>query len=287
MEMPHFKTEKETDTSTEEKKLTQKHLKIIKKFTGVLEKLVEGLLLTGSTAWGAYYAITPSSDIDLLVIINNLNQLDKVIETLVNAKLISFKERERLRIFKQLYNQGKADQFSLITSNSGVPVSIDFLFPDTLKKIVSLSKMKNRDYEGIKIRVVNEFRTNTPRTTGYSLDGLKKQGKVIYHPKFKKIKNNQDVIIGYLSETLVDGQTSQEEEINYFLGVMSFFLSINPLVLVDKDKKLANQIRTLQLNIAGIMGDQIPAYITRQERMTEDCLNKIKESLTKKGSIIR
>jgi len=161
-----------------------------------------------------------------------------------------------------------------------VPVSIDFLFTGTLKAIASLSYMKSRNCEEVEVRVVDEFRANIPKATGYSLDDLGGQKNFIYHPKFKEIKNDSGAVLGYLAETLIDGQKSQGEQTSYFLGVMSFFLSINPLVLVNKSGQLMNQIRTLQSNIAKLMGGRIPAYITRQERMTEDCLNKIKKSLT-------
>jgi len=264
----------------EAKEKTIKNLAIIEKFVEPITKLAESMLLTGSNAWGAYYAVTSKSDIDLLIIVNKIGKLGRIIRSYIKANLIDFKEQERFDVFKKLYRQNKANQFSIIQNYSGTLVSIDFLFSNTVKDIVSLGEMNNINYKGINIRIVNEFRTNIPKITGYSLDDLIGKKKIIYHPKFKEIKNNQNKIIGYISETLVDGQVSKRNQTNYFLGVMSFFLAIDPVILLDKKTQLENSIKILQLNIAKMMNGKKLAYITRQERMSGKSLARIIKSLT-------
>ncbi len=265
--------------------ITKKHFDIIEKFTKIAEDIVQGMLLTGSTAWGAYNAVTPSSDIDLLFIATDIEILKKVIERYIQAGLISSFEKDRFLKFEILTRKYPVSQFSIITHYQGVPVSLDFLTENSLEAICGLRPIGivelKTDATVINVRTIKELRSNLPKTSGYSLDNLTKEEKIIYHPKFEIIKNNKEKILGYLSDTLIDGQTTEQDPPVYFLGVMAFFLAISPIILFDKNKKIQQSLDSIQKSIGCLLNNKLPEYITRQERMLPVILKKIKESLVK------
>ena len=272
------------DLSTEAAQLTKRNYKVIWEFIGAIFNFVDGVLLTGSNAWGAFHAVTPSSDIDLLIAVSNIDQIDAIIDKLVTDGLTDPYDQKRFALFKTLHEEGKADQFSLIAQYSDVNVSIDFLTLETIETICGLHQMRTRIYEDtegtVTIRVVREFRANPPKSDGYALDDLKGERMIRFHPEFEKIENEQGKILGYLSDTLVDGQTTIPNAQTYLVGVMSFFLSIAPIVLLDENYQLQKLIHTLQSHIAEILQGEIPTHITRQERMSEDTVQRIKKLLT-------
>ncbi len=256
--------------------LTRRNREIANKFVNSVSDLVSGILLTGSNAWGAGYAVNEKSDIDLLVVYDDTQALDQIISCYISEGLLNVSERERFQEFKNLFERGEAEQFSVIASQSGVPVSIDFLDTETLRKIASLSLMGSQDLREIKVRFIKEFRTNPPKPLGYSLDDLCSPKKITYHPAFKEIKDEEGIIRGYLAETAVDGFG---EEQTYFLGVMSFYLSVAPVILFDKEGELARATSVLQSKIREILRGRPLTNITRQERMSKGTLRQIQSDL--------
>jgi hypothetical protein len=264
-------------------KLTRKCFKIVEEFADVAKKFAQGMLLTGSIAWGAHYAVTSTSDIDLLIVAKDVGILKKIIKKYIQIGFIQSFEQERFERFEKLVKNYPTCQFSLITKHRGVMVSVDFLTKASVEVICSMvpigSIELNTDSGSLRLRTIKELRSNIPKISGYSLDSFKMEKKIIYHPKFEVVKNNKNKIVGYLSDTLIDGQRNDHNLSTYFLGVMSFFLLIYPIILFDKDKKLQRLIDRFRKNIGKMLMNESPIYITRQERMSPLVLEEIRKSL--------
>jgi len=275
-----------TASSAEARTFTVKNLKTANKYVSGAREFADGILLTGSNAWGAHYAVNKNSDIDLLIAAETIEDLRHIIKSYVANGLLPPREQKRFAVYLRLYKENKARQFSVIGNHHDAAVSIDFLLTDTVREIATLKPMGDKiikDNMGAVItRTINEFRSNPPRATGYSLDDIGSLRKLTYHPKFKEIKEGRGSLMGYLSETLVDGRGGTAKSTTYFLGVMSFFLAIHPIILLDKHKKLADAVKTIQSNIDDIIKHKRPVYITRQERMPRHSLALILKSLAKR-----
>ncbi|KKU90928.1 MAG: hypothetical protein UY23_C0005G0024 [Candidatus Jorgensenbacteria bacterium GW2011_GWA1_48_11] len=276
---------KTNDSLSEAILATAKNLEIVEKFTEAASIFTESMLMTGSNAWGPFYAVKGKSDIDLLIT-GDLNQLNQVVDNYVSERLIEPHEKQRFAVYRKLYEEKKVDQFSLISNYKNTAVSLDFLPIELVKDMADLNPLITRSYKDdlglINVRIVREFRPNMPRAEGYTIDNLRGSKNAIFHSNFEKIKYKQN-IIGYLSETLVDGQAIYNKKPTYFLGVMSFFLGVNPVVLFDKNRKLTEAIKTLHSNVKKVMQKKKPVYITRQERMPKYSLEQAKKSFSQKN----
>ena len=120
---------------TIEQKITERNLKIAEKFVVSVSEVARGILLTGSNAWGANYAVNQNSDIDLLVVGDDIQTLERIIAKYISDGLLRDSEQARFEIFKELFLSGEVEMFSLIADYTGVAVSIDFLDTNTLRKI--------------------------------------------------------------------------------------------------------------------------------------------------------
>ncbi len=253
--------------------LTIKNLEIAKKFVESSNSFAEGVFLSGSNAWGANYAVNKNSDIDLIIIVKEIEQIGQIIEKYTEEGLVGIEQKNRFEIFQILHTNKKADTFSFRISNNNTWVGIDFIPFEIVERITKFKSMETviceDDKGNINLRIINEFRSNPPKKDGYSVDGLTETRKLVYHPKFENIKS-----YGCVSQTLVDG--IDERNTMYFLGVISFFFAIEPVILFDKEGQLAECTKIFQSNIKGRLNSQIPMYITRQERMSDESLNRIK-----------
>lgn len=259
--------------------LTNKNLKIAKEFAESTGNLAEGILLSGSNAWGANYAVNKNSDIDLLIAFSDIRQLGLIIDKYVARGLVNSTQKKRFEVFEKFYVDKKVDTFSFRISYKSTWVGIDFFPIEIVKNITEFKAMETvRIKDGksiVDLRIVNEFRSNPPKKDGYSVDCLTEERKLVYHPEFEEI-NDKEHAIGYVSKTLVDGFTSEESKTTYFLGVMSFFLAVEPIILIDKDRHLTDSVKIFQSNIRKTVKGYSLVYITRQERMSEESLNRIK-----------
>lgn len=263
---------------------TRKNLKIIKKFSDASKQFADAVLLTGSNAWGQYYAVNENSDIDLVVTATDIKQLESVIERYVSLGLLEEYQKQRFDLYKRLYHKKKAEDFSICAKYKNKTISIDFITLDVIKTIAGLKPLitrKHKDTKGvINIRAFNEFRSNPPRKTGYSVDELGGRKKITYYPKFKEILDRKGKTAGYLSETLIDAKNSSKGNESYFLGVISFFFAVHPIVIFDSNGQLTASINILNKNIKKLIGKKKIVYITRQERMSESIQKQIKDSFT-------
>lgn len=244
-------------------------MRIAKRYAAAAARFADGVLLSGSNAYGANYAVTDRSDIDLLIVAGNTDKLGKIVRQYISEQLLNEKEQKRFRIFSKLHEEGKAKQFSTITRYKGVNVSLDLLTSASLRDIAHFRRMKQRMLGKACIRIIHEFRITPPRAAGYSLDSLDGKIHLIYHPTFITCKGS------YVAETLVDGKAP-----GYCLGVMSFFLCISPQILWEKEEFFTKAINEFRARIAQMQGRRKPSYITRQERMLKSVLREIKRSLS-------
>ena len=233
-----------------------------------------GVLLTGSSAWGAFYALHAESDVDLLITGSGIGELEKTVQTLVGKSILDAGESRRFALYKALNEEGEADHFSIKGVYSGVNLSIDFMLDEHVLKISNLADLRPPvPGVGERIRTIREFRRNKPKPDGYTLDRLDGDS-TLYHPLYRPVFDEGNVV-GYLSDTLIDGIGKD----TYSLGVISFFLAINPMVLSDNGI-LRMSINLLQSNIAKLNGHVLPEYITRQERMPTYSLQLAKTALS-------
>jgi len=250
----------------------------------IAKQLVSGLLLSGSNTYGADTAVTEQSDIDLLIVVETPAQAAGLIKNLIAAAYLKPYEYDRFEKFLSLYQAGQASTFSVATKYINSTISMDIMDKVTLKYIASLNSLDEvcTDYglDGtLHIRTLKEFRSNKPKLGGYTLDSLSTGEKVIYHPKYRTVEGSDGNLLGYLSATLVDGFVEHGRVRKYFMGVYSFFLTVQPEILFDNDGELTAAIQTMQSNVRNTLISP-PTYITRQERMSKQTLNEVKKTLS-------
>lgn len=84
---------------------------------------------------------------------------------------------------------------------------------------------------------------------------------------------------GYITETTVGGKATIYGQETYFIGVIPFFLLIEPSILIDRGNMLSLEISRLREHIRKIMAGKMIDYIPRQERMSKSTLLAVKQSL--------
>ncbi len=262
--------------------ITEKNLDIVKQFKRWAEDFADGMIIAGSMAWGAYYALRDDSDIDLIIITDELKKIKSIIEKYIAHGLIEKNESQKFKMFETLYREGKCDEYSLVCHFEDTKVSIDFILRDTLEKICSFRELERETYkdgnDDIKIRVIGELSSKIPRERGYDLDNMKEDRKIAFHPKFQEIKDQENNLNCNIRQALVDGQIVNDKNKTYFLGIKTAFFAINPIIIIDKNGLLQKQCTLLRKNISVVLNNQRPVYITRQERMSQDMLKKIQDS---------
>lgn len=254
--------------------LTAGNIAIAREFVVHASEFAEGVLLSGSNAWGANYAVTESSDIDLLVIVQKIDEIGLIIDKYILAGLVDSFQKERFEIFLKLFNQNKADTFSFRVNYKDTWVGIDFYTLEIASNICEFKGMGDIEWDDIKLRVVKEFRSNPPMKGGYSVDELGGNRRLTYNPEFEEIKN-EEITFGYVSKTLIDGYDNN----SYFLGVMAFFFAIEPVILLGGET-VANLVKKIQENIKERICDKKIVYLTREERMTRETRDRIIHNLS-------
>lgn len=282
---------------------TISNLKAAEEFAQRGMRSADSVLLSGSTTWGAFYAVRARlaqkaaglasdieleerSDVDLLVVVETAKALQAVIADFVVGGYVSACETQRCKVFLNLRETRGLNMFSLRTHYNGVEVSIHYLLWDTIERICSLQRI-NTAPESNKFDCLLDFRPNTSASLvkygGNPLKDLKGLKQAMYIPTFKKIcdrRSNQ--IAGYISQSPIGGKLHLKEQETYFIGIIPFYLLVLPKILLDKGDRLARNIDKLRNNIQEIMQDEVPSYINIADpRMTNDALERVKRSLTK------
>jgi len=265
---------------------------IAQEFARVGEHTLTGLIISGANAWGAFYATRgvhpkleePSplnrSDLDLLAIVPEIDDIGETLAQYVDAGLIKEAELERFDDFRRLQRLGLADVFSLRSNYKGFEQSVHFLTHEMTHAITALHPIHQREHDGQNINYLKDYRPNLPNNPGkngggYTIDDLK--GLYIgrrFDPHLEATPQ------GYISESPVGSILTIEGQRTYSLGVLDFFLAIKPDIIYDPQKKAEVWVRTLQDTIAHIQGTEKPKNIPRMIRMPKGALRSIEHSVS-------
>ncbi len=185
---------------------------------------VSGLLIVGSYAWGANYALRMSevsdhvdSDVDFEVILDRKEDWDIVI----NSPLLRQDSKfiYGFSSFRQLYEQGLADYFSHKVIIKEVETSLHFT---PLSTLTSLCRFPLSNFEGVstfrEIRIIPK--TKPPL---YNLSNFRRRR----YPFDCVIEQINDLILTHTPKQVTIGG-------ELFLGVLANKLLHSPLVLRDK-----------------------------------------------------
>lgn len=264
---------------------TARNLAIVREFTSPVENLADGMLLSGTNAWGAFCAVrgdsnfekgkgepSRASDIDLLITSQSIDRLGDILQRYISLGLVDESESKRFLVFKDLYTSKKADMFSVRSNYGGVEESLHFIPMDVIDTICNLEPVADSSKSGFDLDFLNDFRTTIPGNVrkygGYptgDLKGLRVESFVPIPQEIKYPGTNE--VAGYITQNPVGGPKVVDGQQTYFMGVIPFFLTISPKLLIDKDNLLSRRITMLRSNIRTIMNDQEIQYIPRQERM--------------------
>jgi hypothetical protein len=253
------------------RQLTEQNLKLANEIADIIRNSAVGIFVTGSNAWGANYAVSKSSDIDLVVIIDSAVAALDIIKRLVEEDFVSKIELDRAEVFLKLQDQNLADVLSITEKTARGQLSLDMIPKTIANQIVNLRPVRKAtcsDKQGtINLRVLREFRKNPPKVGGYTINDLKSKRELVYYPKFTMIDS------GYLAESLIDSLDG-----SYYMGVFGFFFSIEPKIIVDNDSYLIAAIKLFQENIRGLVNGAT-VQVTREERMSDKVRNHIYQEL--------
>lgn len=281
---------------------TAKNLAIVDTFKASAEEVADGMLLTGANAWGGFYAVQGGipealrhegisqlpygeiSDIDLLATADTVDELGQCVEKLIGDGLVEPTEKDRFTVFTQLHAQGEADIFSLRSHYGHVEQSIHFLTNEIVTQICLMTPPRvHTAGADLQYGIIRDFRPNMPGNVkkygSYPMGDLKGLQEVSFSPNIRKITSERGRTLGYLSENTVGGPATVVKEVTYYMGVLAFFMAVDPVILLDKTGKLENGSRVLQQRIATILQGAKPRFIPRQERMPEHALDRIQRML--------
>jgi hypothetical protein len=256
------------------------------------EASTTGLIMSGAPGWGAFYAPrgvhprieapTPTnrSDLDLLAIVPEIDDIGETLAHYVDAGLIDKSELERFDTFKKLQKIGLADIFSLRSHYKGLEQSVHFLTHEITHTLTALHGVRQRSHGQHRINFVRDYRPNMPNNPnknggGYTIDDLK--GLYIgelFGPRPEATER------GYLTDSPVGSLLTVEGEKTYSLGLLDFFLAVRPEIIYDSQHKTEAWVNTLQSTIAHIQGAEKPKNIPRMLRMPKSTLRHIEHSLS-------
>lgn len=278
---------------------TISNLRTAEEVTRTGMKNADSVLLSGSTAWGIFYAVRAKltvdfagdiqleerSDVDLLVVVGTTDALLEVVTDLWHGGYTSENEVQRCKLFLTLCKARRLNMFSLRTYHNGIEISIHYLLWDVIERVCALQRI-NTTTESNAFDFLIDFRPNTSASLikhgGNPLKDLKGLKHTMYIPTFQEIcYQRSSNIAGYISQSPIGGKLYVEGQETYFIGIIPFYLLVLPKILLDKRGKLARKIDELRGNIQEIMQDDTPSYINIADpRMTKDALERVKRSLT-------
>lgn len=292
--LPNF--DKTIPTPAEAIVATWDNLIMARKFAEAGKATLTGMLVSGSTSWGEYFAprgdhrLAPyrhgiqggeRSDVDLVAVTTDVDAIGATISAYVDEGLVDLSEQLRFEVFSQLYNEGKADVFSLRARHGGGEQSLHFLTEEIMETLSKATAVRSSE-QGI--NVVHDFRPNKPNNPGknglgYSVDDLKGLHKGYHMPTPKTVTHNEE-LAGYISDAPAGTIINTQGEQTYLMGLVDFFIAIKPCVVHDTNEKLATWIRSLQRTIAEVQQGETPTQIPRQKRMAKYMLTQVREELT-------
>lgn len=261
------------------------------------EQYVSGVLLSGSNAWGPFYAVRGNiqgrlplgedlnpkkkepSDLDILINFNNLEDLQDLINGFNKKGLLSDNEKSRFLAFQRLYPDS-LDMLSSRTTYNDTQISLHFVPPKLLSRMANPKRGIKKS--GKELDFALDFRPNTPWNTekgkGYPIYGIKGGKPVYFRPEIQSLEI-EGKKLGYISKTPLGGFLPEKRQPTYFIGILSFFLLVSPAILVDKEEKLIEAHRQLLDNIRMSMNGTPANYIVREDEMNNNFRKAFKEYL--------
>lgn len=274
---------------------TSKNISVALQYANSASSLAMGTILSGSNAWGSFYApklIAKSdsekpSDVDLLVAAKDTDAIGAIVEQYVEDGLVDGRETERFAQFVTLQRAGKASMFSLRSSTTGTEISAHLLGADMLQQVCSLNGLRSHIRHGRQaISVINDFRPNSPsatkRKSGYTLGILDAPAgqNIRYLPLHEPIFDHHARHLGFIAQSPVGGYTLKDGVTTYTLGVIPTFLTSCPVIVGESNNQLSKLTSHYRSKIADIMGGRIITNIIRQEEMPSHSLRSVIESLS-------
>lgn len=262
---------------------TSKNLSIASRYATALGTTAEGVLLSGSSAWGSFYAPRglgeKPSDVDMLCAVNGTEELQRAVQQLANADLVPESEVVRAAIFEELYASSEAKMFSLRTYKTNTEVSMHFLTKRVLESVRDLERLQE---PGV-IEFITDFRPNTSsnakRTDGYELPLLDKNETYKFHPSSKPIEKG-DQHVGYICESPIGGLVTHNTGRGYAMGVIPFFMAAAPAIVHDPAGMLQGNLTQYWNNIAHLQEGRPIVNLPRIEKMPAHTLRHIGKVLT-------
>ncbi len=275
---------------------TCNNIEIINEFFDASQKNTDSILLSGSSAWGPFYAVSGKlpesivslgmeqrglkemSDVDFLMVLNDINQMERLVDSLIDKKLLNETEKQRFKKFKMLYEGNSAEVFSIRGNYKGTEESLHLLLGSSLERIAYSLEEKTVDQLGY----LKDFRPDLGSSLhgGYPIKDLLGLTSITFVPSIYQVKEG-DIELGYISQISTGGFTDIKGHKTYLIGILGFFLLITPVVLHDKDSNLSKNIMVLKNNVREVLNNQEPVYIPREERMPSVVLHAIKSDLIK------
>lgn len=254
-----------------------------------------GMLLSGSTTWGEYFAPRGDrrwrpdrnegerSDVDMIAVAKDIDAIGETIDAYIRKGLVDAAERQRFEAFEQLCAQSEVDIFSLRAYHKGGEQSVHFLTEAVMADVSNIETVRSSDQGSYRVNLLHDFRPNQPNNPGkngkgYTIDDLKGMHQSHYMPT-PKIVAEGGKTFGYISDAPVGSVILKSGESTYLLGLMDFFVAIKPDIILDTDGRIEGWVKTLQRNIAEIQQDVIPKQIPRQKRMPKHILRAVQGEL--------
>lgn len=279
--------------------VTIENLVTARKYAKAMEDHVEGIAMSGSNTWGSFYAVRSEhskegrSDIDLVVEVADLEHMEAALNSLIEQGLVNtpretephiLDEQRRLQQFKSLYMQDAADIFSLRSFATGMEASIHFVPSHTMDEITAHSiNMRTTTVDTHAITYIRDFRPNQARNAangGYRIHDFRGFTDIRFTPEPITVADSDNHVLGYISESPLGTTIETPKGKSYGLGVLTFFLSISPVVLAEKQGSMQRRIANMQRSIGETLGGARPEALIREDRMPEFARNAIKNALT-------
>lgn len=274
---------------------TYSNLQRAQDFTKAGKDTLTGMLVSGSTAWGAFFATkadgsvvpykqvggTPErSDVDMIALAQDIEGIEATISAYVQQGLVESSELRRFVAYKSLHSTGQAKIYSVRTMHKSTEISIHFVTDETMCGI-SMAYTEHVSDSGISL--LPDFRPNLPSNVrsngpGYSIGDLKGLRSTHHKPKIHTVTSGSK-LQGYISESPAGTVIEAGKELTYSMGLLDFFLAVKPIVLHDTDGALATHIEQLRSTIAVIQDGVEPVVLPRQNKMTRHVLGEVKRSL--------
>lgn len=251
---------------------------------------------TGSGSWGAFFGMRGQavpdpleieeweyrdlkmiSDVDIIVVVETPEDIVSAVAKLVQQDFLHFNEIRRAHHFKDLYESGRADIFSVRGDYADTEQSYHFI-PRTVMEQITDKRPESND-----VPVINDYRPDLPgsfkKYGGYPILGV--EGKQIALLKKNPVPVDADRLdLGYISESPSGGPVIMEDGSTQFaLGILSTQLLYQPDIMKDEDGFLRAQVDKLLANVAEYLPHEENFKVPRWDRMPNSFRKKLKSSL--------